>query len=168
MSAQTQSRNSNEATQEELSLAKAAQLLLEECRMVLPGIQALFGFQLIAVFNQRFAELLSPAEQRLHFVAIGLIAMAVALVMSPAAYHRQTGAKKVTQHFIRTSTRLLLWSMPPLALSLCMEFYLVGRIILDSTFASIIIAVLLFGLFIVLWFVLPRMELKRLKGTASD
>jgi len=28
--------------------------LLEECRMVLPGIQALFGFQLIAVFNQPF------------------------------------------------------------------------------------------------------------------
>jgi hypothetical protein len=26
--------------------------------MVLPGIQALFGFQLIAVFDQRFADLL--------------------------------------------------------------------------------------------------------------
>jgi hypothetical protein len=41
---------------EHLPLSKAAQLLLEECRMVLPGIQALFGFQLIAVFNARFAE----------------------------------------------------------------------------------------------------------------
>ena len=30
--------------------------LLEECRMVLPGIQALFGFQLIAVFNAAFWE----------------------------------------------------------------------------------------------------------------
>lgn len=37
--------------QEELPLSQAAQHLLEECRMVLPGIQALFGFQLIAVFN---------------------------------------------------------------------------------------------------------------------
>jgi hypothetical protein len=27
---------------------------IEEARMVLPGIQALFGFQLIAVFNERF------------------------------------------------------------------------------------------------------------------
>ena len=33
--------------------------LLEECRMVLPGIQALFGFQLVAVFNQAFWEKLS-------------------------------------------------------------------------------------------------------------
>jgi len=39
---------------EDLPLSKAAQLLLEECRMVLPGIQALFGFQLIVVFNSRF------------------------------------------------------------------------------------------------------------------
>jgi hypothetical protein len=36
---------------EELTLTDAAGRLLDECRMVLPGIQALFGFQLIAVFN---------------------------------------------------------------------------------------------------------------------
>ncbi|MDQ2943358.1 MAG: hypothetical protein M3R21_06785 [Candidatus Dormibacteraeota bacterium] len=40
--------------------------LLNEGRMVLPGIQALFGFQLIAVFNQTFSQRLSPAEQYLH------------------------------------------------------------------------------------------------------
>lgn len=34
--------------------------------MVSPGIQALFGFQLIAVFNSRFAEELTEREQRLH------------------------------------------------------------------------------------------------------
>jgi hypothetical protein len=39
---------------EELPLSKAAEYLLDECRMVLPGIQALFGFQLIAVFNSSF------------------------------------------------------------------------------------------------------------------
>ena len=49
---------------EELSLSKAAEYLLEECRMVLPGIQALFGFQLVAVFNQSFGEKLSSGEQR--------------------------------------------------------------------------------------------------------
>jgi len=63
--------------------------LLEECRMVLPGIQALFGFQLIAVFNPAFSEKLHWYEQCLHLTAIGLVAIAVALVMTPAAYHRQ-------------------------------------------------------------------------------
>ncbi|MEO7099505.1 MAG: DUF6328 family protein [Luteolibacter sp.] len=54
--------------EEILPLSKAVLLLLEECRMVLPGIQALFGFQLIAVFNSRFAEALSRTEQSLHLL----------------------------------------------------------------------------------------------------
>ncbi len=29
----------------------------DEARMVLPGVQAILGFQLIAVFNQRFQDL---------------------------------------------------------------------------------------------------------------
>jgi len=145
----------NGAAEETLSLFKSAQLLLEECRMVLPGIQALFGFQLVVVFNARFAELLSPTERKLHLLAIALIAVAVALIMSPAAYHRQTGAQKVTQRFLRISTRLVLCSMPPLAASLCLEFYLVSRLILDPTTAAIL-AGLLFATFVVLWFVVPR------------
>ncbi len=48
---------------EELSLDSAVRHILEECRMVLPGIQALFGFQLIAVFNEGFAQKLSVLEQ---------------------------------------------------------------------------------------------------------
>ena len=51
---------------EEVKLDSAASHLLEECRMVLPGIQALFGFQLIAVSNQGFSEKLSALQERLH------------------------------------------------------------------------------------------------------
>ena len=47
-----------------MPLSMAAQYLLEECRMVLPGIQALFGFQLIAVFSPGFAQKLTLADQR--------------------------------------------------------------------------------------------------------
>jgi uncharacterized protein DUF6328 len=125
--------------------------------MVLPGIQALFGFQLVAVFNQRFNEALSGIEQKLHLLAIGLVAVAVALVMSPAAFHRQQGARVVTDSFLQISTRLLLWSMPPLALGIGIDFYLIARIILDSPAVALLAAALL-AVFIVLWFVLPRME----------
>src|SRR5437016_998681 len=74
---------------QKLSLAEAAQYLLDECRMVLPGIQALFGFQLIAVFSPGFAQQLTHDKQCLHLLAITLVALAVAMVMTPAAYHRQ-------------------------------------------------------------------------------
>src|SRR4051794_7658519 len=86
----TDETNTNEPEREKLPLAKAAQYLLEECRTVLPGIQALFGFQLIAVFNQGFSQKLSAGEQRLHLLAMTLVAIAIALIMSPAAHHRQT------------------------------------------------------------------------------
>ncbi|HKA32876.1 MAG TPA: DUF6328 family protein [Candidatus Binatia bacterium] len=147
---------------EELSLSKAAEYLLEECRMVLPGIQALFGFQLIAVFNSTFDQKLSAAEQELHLAAIAFVAVAVALVMTPAAYHRRVGERVVTERFLRISTRLLLWSMMPLAVGICIDFYLIARIILDGVVAPLL-AVALLAIFILFWFALPRTEaLKRL------
>ncbi len=129
--------------------------------MVLPGIQALFGFQLIAVFNASFGEKLTPNEQRIHLLAIALVVMAIALVMSPAAYHRQTNPKEVTEAFIRISTSLLLWSMWPLAVSICLEVYLIGRITLHKPAVAVLPAVL-FGLFFGLWFALPRLHKSRL------
>ena len=71
------------------SLDQEATFILEESRMVLPGIQTLFGFQLIAVFNQGFGEKLSVSEQRLHLLAFALVAVATPLIITPAAYHRQ-------------------------------------------------------------------------------
>lgn len=140
---------------EQLPLSKVADYLLQECRMVLPGIQALFGFQLIAVFNAAFAEKLSRGEQRLHFLAIGLGATAAAIIMTPAAYHRQTDSQKVTETFIALSTRLLLWSMLPLASSICLDFYLIARVLALGILAPLA-ATALFGVFVLLWLVLPR------------
>ncbi|EEF57434.1 DUF6328 family protein [Pedosphaera parvula] len=147
---------------EELPLSKAAQYLVEECRMVLPGIQALFGFQLTVVFHPGFSEKLTSAEQRLHFIALTLLGIAIALIMTPAAYHRQTGPQEVTSKFIRLASGLLLSSMAPLAFGICIDFYLVGHVISKS----VLIPVLASGLFafiVILWFVLPRIALLKKK-----
>jgi len=140
----------------ELGLAEAVTHLLEECRMVLPGVQALFGFQLIAVFNASFAEKLTSAEQRLHLLALALVAISGALVMAPAAFHRQTGPRKVSDTFLNLASRLLLWAMSPLMLGIALDFYLIGRIILGSRIASGLAALGLIAVFSCLWFVLPR------------
>jgi hypothetical protein len=86
---------------------------------------------------------------------VGLIAIAIALIMSPAAFHRQTGPREVSELLVRLSTRLLLWSMFPLALGISIEFYIVSRVVLGSVLVAIP-AVVLFGIFLTLWFVLPR------------
>ena len=41
--------------------------------MVLPGVQALFGFQLIAVFSERF-ETLTDVQQDIHLAALFAVA----------------------------------------------------------------------------------------------
>src|SRR3954462_2993663 len=103
-------------------LSEVSSHLLEECRMVLPGIQALFGFQLVAVFNQKFWDL-TASHRIVHLIAIGLVALAVALVMTPAAYHRLALRNSISQSFIELSSRLLLCSMFPLMLGTCLDFY---------------------------------------------
>jgi uncharacterized PurR-regulated membrane protein YhhQ (DUF165 family) len=149
-----------EGEREQLSLSDAAGRLLDECRMVLPGIQALFGFQLIAVFNSRFDEALTHAEKLLHLGAIVLVVIAIALVMSPAAWHRLLHPRSVTEAFIRRSTRVLLASMPALATSITLDVYIVARLIADSRAVALALAVFAFCTFATLWALIPaRMRL---------
>jgi hypothetical protein len=142
---------------QELELSEAAQTLLDECRMVLPGIQALFGFQLVSVFSQRFTEL-SGDEQRIHLAAIALVALAVALVMTPATLHRHRGVREVTDTFIRVSSRLLLASMLPLAAGLSLDFALITRLILDRAGAAALAGAGVFAAMAFSWFVFPRLR----------
>ncbi|HEY2804609.1 MAG TPA: DUF6328 family protein [Gemmatimonadales bacterium] len=146
-----------EGQREALSLAKSAEYLLDECRMVLPGIQALFGFQLIAVFSDGFNARVTPAEQRLHLAAITLVAVAIALIMTPAAYHRIHGTREITEIFVKLSNRLVLWSMAPLAAGIAMDLYIVARLISGRGIAAALAAIALI-VFVFLWGVLPRIS----------
>jgi hypothetical protein len=139
-----------------LSLEAAASHLLEECRMVLPGVQALFGFQFVAVFSEAFETKLSPNEQTLHLVALVSVACAAGLVMSPAALHRRSERRVISEAFIAWSSRLLAWSMAPLALGTALDVYLVARLITHSPprAAGFALGVLL--VFTVLWLIVPR------------
>jgi hypothetical protein len=143
---------------ENIPLVEAITHLLEECRMVLPGVQALFGFQLIAVFNSGFAEKLSSGEQRLHLLALGMVAVSIALLMTPAAYHRQTSPLQATEKFITLASRLLLGAMAPLIVGIGLEFYIIARVILANPLTSAGLASALVCVFSGLWFVFPRMS----------
>jgi uncharacterized protein DUF6328 len=153
---------------EQLKLGDAVDALLNECRMILPGIQALFGFQLIAVFNQGFGEKLSSSEQRIHLLALALVALSGALVMAPAAYHRLTAVREASDGFIKLAGWLLLLAMIPLALGIGLDFYLIARIILQDPGLSLILAALLVVFFAVAWFLLPYIPaLNRITGKGS-
>jgi hypothetical protein len=78
--------------------------------------------------------------------------------MAPAALHRQTQRKSVSERFIQVASNLLLASMFPLAIGLCLDVYLVSVVILRDAAASSAIAIGLLAIFAVLWLLLPRRE----------
>jgi hypothetical protein len=147
--------------EEAQSLKDAVQQTLEEARMVLPGIQALFGFQLIAVFNDGFAQRLDAVEQALHLAAIALVAVAVALIMTPAAYHRQAQPRRIDERFLALASNFVAAALAPLAVGLALDLYLVARIVLDRPWIAASVAAVLFALLAGLWFVYPRWRSKR-------
>ena len=148
-------RHPRREERQELKLSEAADTLLNECRMVLPGIQALFGFQLIVVFNERFARDLDHFDQLVHMTAISFVAVAVALVMTPAAYHRRHGSRNVTDTFIDVSSLLLLASMVPLVLGLSLDFHLIAKLIFGDERIAMGFAAALFAVLVGAWFVFP-------------
>jgi hypothetical protein len=133
---------------------KTATVAIEEARMVLPGIQALFGFQLIAAFNERFQEL-EPTEQILHFAALILVALAIAIIMTPAAYHRLVERGSISDFFVQLASWLIAAAMFPLMVALCIEVYLVGRVIVQQQWICVAISAALAVVFAGLWYVFP-------------
>jgi hypothetical protein len=131
-----------------------AMAAIEEGRMVLPGIQALFGFQLIVVFSEQFRQL-EPGEQILHFVALVLVAVAIAVIMTPAAYNRLVERGSLSAFFVRLASSLIAAAMFPLMIALCVEVYLLGRMIVHRQWICVAVAGCLLLVFSGLWYVFP-------------
>jgi hypothetical protein len=147
------------------SLNDEVEQILEEARMVLPGLQALFGFQLIAVFNERFSQL-ANAQKDMHLVAVLLTAVAIGLIMAPAAYHRQAERDCISRYFADYASRLIATAMAPLAIALSIEVTLVGGLITGNPLVGWLVGAALLAFLAWLWFVFP--EYKKRRTTAAS
>jgi hypothetical protein len=148
-------------------LEEETRTVIEEARMVLPGIQAVFGFQLIAVFNNGFHGLM-PSERRMHLLALILTMIAIALIMTPASYHRLAEKGTVSRRFVEIASRLLAWAMLPLALGMTIDLFLVARLVLNNVTLSIGIAAVLLFVFFGLWYVFPGIERSFIRGRSNS
>jgi len=136
------------------ALEEASTQVGGEARMLLPGVQTILGFQLMAVFNQRF-EHFTSGEQTLHFAAFLLVALTMGLMLTPAAYHRHVERRIVSERFVRLSSRLLTWSLVPFMVGICLDTYLIGKLILKDMVPALIASLGMFLVLAGLWFVLP-------------
>ncbi len=143
----------DERTEKE-SLKEQMTRINEEARMILPGIQALFGFQSIAVFSDRF-ERLPDYAQDCHAAALALVVVAIALIMLPAAYHRLTESGRVSEHVIDISSRAICYALGPLAAGLALDISVVILMVTDQSVVSAASGIAAFVLLIGMWFAYP-------------
>ena len=138
------------------SLEEEATHATDEARMVLPGVQAILGFQLIAVFNQRFQEL-SEGRQVLHLAAFLSLALAMTFIMAPAAYHRQAERGCVTRRFVDLASLLLTLSLVPLTVGLVIDTYLLVWLVVGAELPSLAVAGGVFVVLVAFWFVVTQL-----------
>ena len=140
--------------------------LLTEARVVLPGAQALFGFQLSIVLTQAF-EALPAASRIVHAMSLGFVALAIMLLMAPAAYHRIVFAGEDTEDMHRTGSVLVTAATAPLALGLVGDIYVVIEKI-AGTAAAIEAAAAAFVLLAGLWYGYPLAAASLLERRAGS
>jgi hypothetical protein len=132
-------------------LSEKVDHVLAEARVILPGAQALLGFQLITVLAEGF-EKLQPALKYLHLLSLMLIALSTILLMSPAAYHRIVERGEDTERFLKLAGRFVVASMIPLALGVSLNFFVVVYKVTASGTLSIFGTALLLIMFFGFWF----------------
>jgi hypothetical protein len=134
--------------------------VLTEARVVLPGVQALLGFQLAGVLTDAFEDL-PTSSQWIHLVSLGALAVAAVLLIAPAAYHRLVESGENTEHFHRVASVLVLCALGPLALAIALDTVVVARKLTESLVASVTAGVLSGALFLCAWYVVPTWARRR-------
>src|SRR5437868_4016868 len=106
-------------------LDKELQHTLEEARTVIPGLQALFGFQLIVPFHPSFKQL-EWSLKLTHLGALIALGLAIAFIMTPAAYHRMVLRGKVSRSLIDCASRLIACAMVAFTMAIALNMSWVG------------------------------------------
>jgi Family of unknown function (DUF6328) len=132
--------------------------MLTEARVILPGAQALLGFQLAIVLTETF-EKLPILPRMLHATALLSVALSVTLLITPAALHRIVWAGEDTEALLRYGGRITVLALLPLAMGLAEDTYVVlFRCLSGSAGPAAVAALLVFLCLTGLWFAWPIAE----------
>lgn len=138
---------------------------LTEARMVLPGAQALLGFQFASFFAEAFLAL-PHTSQLIHLAALGCVALASVLLIAPAAYHRLAEHGDATPRFYQYASRLVQASLVPLGLGMATDLYVVVTNVFNSSNDGLLASAASVTAMFALWFAYPlAMRHRRTRAT---
>jgi uncharacterized protein DUF6328 len=127
--------------------------LLNELRIVLPGITVLFGFLLAVPFARGWTRV-TTFQRDVFIVAFLATAVSVVLLMAPSSYHRIRFRQGDRERMLTVSNRLSIAGISAAAVALAAVVLLVTDFVVSRGFAIAATASLLVLVF-VLWYGLP-------------
>lgn len=127
--------------------------LLNELRVVLPGVQALFAFLLIVPFNERFASV-TGSERAIYTVALLASAVACVLFITPAAFHRLRFRRHDKAQLLRIGNRCAIAGLLALAVAMISGVFLVTELLFGAAVAGALTAVVAIPIG-ALWWLVP-------------
>jgi hypothetical protein len=132
-------------------LHRRVELALTEARVVLPGAQAMLGFQFIIMFTQQFDEL-PQSSKFLHLACLALTAITVVLLMTPAAFHRIAEHGEESERLVKLTGHFVMAAMVPLAMTMAGEVYVVIRKVTASNAIATTCGVMTVSSMFAMWF----------------
>jgi hypothetical protein len=138
---------------EEPSLHEKIDQMLLESRVILPGAQALLGFQFVVTMMQAFPSLPEGVRQ-VHFVALGMVLLSVLLLLAPAAVHRLAFGGEDSERMHDIGSLLVAAALLPLAAGIAADVY-VALAKAEPGLAPWVGSAGSFLLFVVFWYALP-------------
>jgi hypothetical protein len=128
--------------------------MLREARVILPGAQALLGFQLVVTLTRTFHEM-SPTLKGLHLAALCCVALSIILLMTPAALHRITFAGENTDSFLRLGSHFVIAAPLFLGLGITGDLFVATAVAVQSNILGIALAVGALLIWGALWYGVP-------------
>lgn len=140
--------------------------MLQELRVVIPGVQVLFAFLLTVPFQQRFAEI-NSFQRDVYFATLICTAISAILLMSPTAYHRLTFRYQQKRRLVFYSNRFAIAGLTFLALAMTGALLLVTDVLFSTTAAAIVTGSTVTA-FLVLWYALPLRRRLSLRAEGQE
>lgn len=110
--------------------------LLTEARLIIPGAQALLGFQLAVTLMRAFGEL-PLGVKAMHVGALCCVGLAVILLMAPASIHRLAFGGEDDPEFVKIASAFVVMAPLPLAIGIALDTYVAaGRALQSGTVAA--------------------------------
>jgi hypothetical protein len=128
--------------------------MLTEARVIIPGGQALLGFQFVCTFTRSFKEL-PLSIQYLHAAALCAVALSVLLLMTPAAVHRIAFHGEDDASFFRIGSALVIAASIPLAIGIAADIAVVFFKVTDNMGSASVAGAATLGVLFAVWLGYP-------------